>query len=146
MGVYGPWGLLEKLQDTDAILWLASWTHREPSQPPFRLPCGWQWTNRYLGRSLDASTFWGVTERVGSYHIGGGFLRLWQDVGHGLGATMRIMILGYPISEEFREGDRVVQYFERAVFEYHPENTPPFDVLLARLGAERYAARYGGQT
>jgi branched-chain amino acid transport system substrate-binding protein len=27
-----------------------------------------------------------------------------------------------------------VQYFERAVFELHPENQPPFDVLLSQLG------------
>jgi hypothetical protein len=27
-----------------------------------------------------------------------------------------------------------VQYFERAVMEFHPENRPPNDVLLAQLG------------
>jgi hypothetical protein len=31
-----------------------------------------------------------------------------------------------------------VQYFERAVFEYHPENQPPYDVLLSHLGTFRY--------
>ena len=31
-----------------------------------------------------------------------------------------------------------VQYFERAVFEYHPENQPPYDVLLSQLGKFRY--------
>jgi carboxyl-terminal processing protease len=30
-----------------------------------------------------------------------------------------------------------VQYFERAVFEYHPENEPPYDVLLSQLGKYR---------
>jgi len=37
-----------------------------------------------------------------------------------------------------------VQYFERAVFELHPENQPPYDVLLSLLGALRYGEKYGG--
>src|SRR5215216_5934207 len=47
---------------------------------------------------------------------------------------------GYPISGEFKEVSDVdgktytVQYFERAVFELHPENAPPYDVLLSLLG------------
>src|SRR5437763_15727253 len=47
---------------------------------------------------------------------------------------------GYPISEEFTETSPLngkpytVQYFERAVFEFHPENKPPFAVLLSQLG------------
>jgi len=48
---------------------------------------------------------------------------------------------GYPISEEFYEvnpGDGqtyVVQYFERARFEWHPEHTgTPYEVLLGLLG------------
>ena len=35
-----------------------------------------------------------------------------------------------------------VQYFQRAVFEYHPENPPPFDVLLSQLGTARYKDKY----
>ncbi len=47
---------------------------------------------------------------------------------------------GFPISGEFRELSDVdgksynVQYFERAVFELHPENKSPFDVLLSLVG------------
>ena len=47
---------------------------------------------------------------------------------------------GYPLSEEFVETSDLngkpytVQYFERAVFEHHPENQPPNDVLLSQLG------------
>lgn len=37
-----------------------------------------------------------------------------------------------------------VQYFERAVFEYHPEKQVPFDVLLSQLGTFRYGQKYGG--
>ena len=45
-----------------------------------------------------------------------------------------------PISDEFTEVSDLdgkpytVQYFERAVFEHHPENRAPFDVLLSQLG------------
>lgn len=49
-----------------------------------------------------------------------------------------LAIFGYPISEEFVEGDLVVQYFERARFEWHPGAWPErYDVLLGRLGVER---------
>jgi hypothetical protein len=57
---------------------------------------------------------------------------------------------GYPISPEFDEispldGKRYrVQYFERARFEHHPENTTPHDVLLGQLGREQFDARYPG--
>jgi subtilisin family serine protease len=48
-------------------------------------------------------------------------------------------IFGYPISEEFVERgedgrEYVVQYFERHRLEVHPENAPPYNVLLTRLG------------
>jgi hypothetical protein len=55
---------------------------------------------------------------------------------------------GYPLSDELSEVSDLdgqaymVQYFERAVFEEHPENAPPYDVLLAQLGTLRYHARY----
>ncbi len=51
----------------------------------------------------------------------GGFLSVWQSRGG-------LAIFGYPISEEFAERNPLdgrvyrVQYFERARFEYHPEN------------------------
>ena len=71
----------------------------------------------------------------------GKFLAYWQ--GHG-GLAQQ----GYPISEEFVETNDLngkpydVQYFERAVFEYHPENQPPYDVLLAQLGTFAGQAKY----
>ncbi|HUS16719.1 MAG TPA: substrate-binding domain-containing protein [Chloroflexia bacterium] len=66
-------------------------------------------------------------------HVGGKFLAYWKSHG-GLAQQ------GYPISEEFQERSDLdgktytVQYFERAVFELHPENQAPFDVLLSQLG------------
>jgi pimeloyl-ACP methyl ester carboxylesterase len=77
-------------------------------------------------------------------HVGGLFLKYWQAHG-GLAQQ------GFPISEEFQERSDLdgktykVQYFERAVFEYHPENQAPYDVLLSQLGTFRYRARYAGQ-
>jgi peptidoglycan/xylan/chitin deacetylase (PgdA/CDA1 family) len=55
-----------------------------------------------------------------------------------------LAILGYPVSEEFREVNPqdgrtyVVQYFERARFEWHPENQPPWNILGGHLGRTAY--------
>jgi hypothetical protein len=71
----------------------------------------------------------------------GKFLSYWQ--GHG-----GLPQFGYPISNQFSEKspldgkEYVVQYFERTVFELHPENKPPYDVLLSLLGSAAYRARY----
>jgi hypothetical protein len=75
--------------------------------------------------------------------MGGRFLKYWQENG---GLPQQ----GYPISNEFEEASALngktytVQYFERAVFEYHPENQPPYDVLLSHLGKFRYDQQYNG--
>jgi uncharacterized protein YkwD len=67
----------------------------------------------------------------------GPFLAYWRANG-GLAQQ------GLPISELFTEtnptdGKRyLTQYFERARFEYHPENQPPHNVLLGLLGREQY--------
>lgn len=72
--------------------------------------------------------------------VGGKFLAYWNANG-GLAQQ------GYPISEEFTEKSDLngksykVQYFERAVFEYHPENQPPNDVLLSQLGTYKWKQR-----
>ncbi len=67
------------------------------------------------------------------YTVCGKFLTYWNSHG-GLAQQ------GYPISQEFTETSDLngkpytVQYFERAVFEAHPENAAPNDVLLSQLG------------
>ena len=69
--------------------------------------------------------------------VGGRFLDYWNNHG-GLAQQ------GYPLSDEFVEVSDLtgqsyrVQYFERAVFELHPENQPPHDILLSQLGTFRY--------
>lgn len=73
--------------------------------------------------------------------IGGKFRDYWEKNG-GLAQQ------GYPISDEFEEESTLdgktytVQYFQRAVFELHPENEAPFDVLLSQLGKFRYQEKY----
>jgi arabinogalactan oligomer/maltooligosaccharide transport system substrate-binding protein len=65
--------------------------------------------------------------------LGGRFREYWE-------ANGGLRQQGYPISDEFQEKSALdgktytVQYFERAVFELHPENQAPYDVLLSQLG------------
>ncbi len=67
-------------------------------------------------------------------------------------------IFGYPLTEQRLEGDLWVQYFERARFEYHPDNAKlkGFDQLgkedqyklliqLSRLGADLVNNKTGGK-
>lgn len=77
------------------------------------------------------------------------FWDYWRS--HGLdlgddGISMResLALFGYPISparmETNSSGDNVLtQWFERARFEYHPNNPQSYRVLLGRLGAELLA-------
>ena len=73
----------------------------------------------------------------------GDFLAYWQS--HG-GVAQQ----GFPISEVFEEKSETdgktykVQYFERAVFEMHPENQPPHTVLLSLLGSQKFQMKYAG--
>lgn len=75
--------------------------------------------------------------------IQGRFLAYWQAHG-GLAQ------FGYPLTNQFydmgssthKNEGTLVQYFERARFEYHPENQPPYDVLLTLLGSQQYQQKY----
>ena len=75
--------------------------------------------------------------------LGGVFLDYWE----GNGGLARF---GYPLSEEFAQRsafdgrEYTVQYFERAVFEHHPENAGgPWEVELRLLGAQLARGRGG---
>src|SRR5881227_2243848 len=96
------------------------------------VPCG------YAQGQADSRTF----NETGKT-VSGRFLQYWEAHG-GLAQQ------GYPISDEFTEvsaldGKRyTVQYFERAVFEWHPENAgTPYEVLLSQLGTLK-AKQLGG--
>jgi hypothetical protein len=65
-----------------------------------------------------------------SHSVSHGFKSYWEKYGD-------LDYFGLPISEEFTEDDKTVQYFERARFEWRPESDPHhFDVVLGRVGAE----------
>ena len=66
------------------------------------------------------------------HNVEGSFLAYWT-------ANGGLAQFGYPITEEIIETledgkPYTVQYFERARFEHHPENAPPFDLLLGQFG------------
>ena len=69
-----------------------------------------------------------------------GFKQYWE-------ANGGLAQFGYPISEEFEERNAedgrtyIVQYFERARFEHHPEHPPDQRVLLGLLGKQVFGGR-----
>jgi hypothetical protein len=79
------------------------------------------------------------------FEVCGRFLAYWYKYG-------ALPVFGYPVSTPIRETssadgkEYLVQYFERAVFELHPENQPPYDVLLSQLGREKYEHLYPNGT
>jgi hypothetical protein len=76
--------------------------------------------------STESSRYFPETDHSVSH----GFKSYWEKYGD-------LDYFGLPISEEFTEDDKTVQYFERARFEWQPESDPHhFDVVLGRLGAE----------
>ncbi len=73
------------------------------------------------------------------HNLGGSFQRHWE-------ANGGLAQFGYPLTEEFtatlEDGKPyTVQYFERARFEYHPENRAPYDVLLGQFGRQILGGR-----
>jgi hypothetical protein len=70
------------------------------------------------------------------HNVGPKFTAYWQ-------ANGGLAQFGYPLTELFEQqledgNTYEVQYFERARFEYHPENQPPYDVLLGQFGRRIY--------
>ena len=85
---------------------------------------------------LGGATFFTQT----GHNVEPTFAAYWQAHGG-------LFVNGYPISEPFNEVNSAdgksytVQYFERARFELHPENAPPYNVLLGFLGRQAWDAR-----
>jgi hypothetical protein len=87
--------------------------------------------NREAGKLFPETNHW----------VGGAFLQRWERNGG-------LFVNGYPISGEFTEQasdgkQYTVQYFERARFEFHPENPAPNNVLLGLLGLQAWEQRSG---
>jgi hypothetical protein len=71
------------------------------------------------------------------------FIAYWRSHGldlgdEGISYRESLALFGYPISRPYVDPDTglLTQYFERAIFELHPDNPDPYRVLLRRLGAE----------
>lgn len=123
--------------------------HPEQTDPQFQVLLSQLGTFRYKDKYLSGAPGQTANQSAGSVlfsetgkHLGGIFLSYWQTHG-GLAQQ------GYPISDEFTEitdldgKPYTVQYFERAVFEYHPELAgTPYEVLLSQLGTFRYKQKY----
>ncbi|MEO8286875.1 MAG: PQQ-dependent sugar dehydrogenase [Chloroflexota bacterium] len=128
----------------------AVFEYHPENQPPYNILLSQLGTLRYRTKYPNGAPGQAPNMSAGSVlfnetgkRVGGRFLDYWNKNG-GLAQQ------GFPISDEFQEKSDIdgktytVQYFERAVFEYHPENQPPFDVLLSLLGKLRYSAKYPG--
>lgn len=116
--------------------YLNAWSLPEGSTPA-ATPSATPPESQQLAVPGSGSHFFPETGKTAS----GIFLDYWTS--HGALAQF-----GYPISNLLQEQSDldgktyVVQYFERAVFEYHPENQAPYDVLLSQLGTFRYKQTY----
>ena len=123
--------------------------HPEQGDPRFRVLLSQVGTFRYRQKYPVGTAIQTPNNSPGSVlfpqtgkRLGGKFLDYWQKNG---GLPQQ----GYPISDEFTEVSDLdgkpytVQYFERAVFELHPENAgTPYEVLLSQLGTFRYKQKY----
>jgi hypothetical protein len=68
-----------------------------------------------------------------AYCVDERFSSFWQQQGG-------LPVFGYPLGNAYEEqtedGTIVVQLFERVQLEWHPDNAPPFNILLSHLGRE----------
>ncbi|MEO8288500.1 MAG: hypothetical protein ABI670_18915 [Chloroflexota bacterium] len=147
-------GVMTETSDLDRNTYIVQYFERavfeyHPENPPqSRVLLSQLGTFRYKEKYPNGAPAPTTTPEAGAqfspetgHSIAGKFLAYWQQHG-GLAQQ------GYPISGPFTETSDLdgkpytVQYFERAVFELHPENPPPFDILLSQLGTFRYKARY----
>jgi hypothetical protein len=127
----------------------AVFEYHPENQPPYNVLLSqlgtFQYKKKYPqgapGQRTNSSGGAALFQETGKW-VGGRFLQYWKEHGG-------LMQQGYPICDEFTEVSALngkpylVQYFERAVFEYHAENQAPYDVLLSQLGTFRYREKYG---
>lgn len=96
-------------------------TVKPPASPPTSGPFA------PIPNLVSTATLWYFPST--QHTLGGQFLNYW--LAHG-----SVTNLGYPISEEFQDNGRTIQYFERVVMEFWPENPDLYKVLLRSLGDE----------
>jgi hypothetical protein len=147
---------------------LAQWSERNRMElhpnnaPDYRVQLGrigaerleqlgrnWSLEPREAGPQPGCLWFAETGRNVCNQEPGAGFMSYWQANGlrqPGLNAYQRSLALfGLPLtSAQLERGEdgvlRLTQWFERARFEWHPDNPARFQVLLGRLGHEVYAA------
>ena len=74
---------------------------------------------------------------INGHNVSGRFLQVWSS--HGSDQA-NVYVNGLPLTDQRPEISMTdgktydVQWFERARYEFHPENSTPFDVLLGLLG------------
>lgn len=104
---------------------------------------GKDWHSYPQGGQQDGCRFFPETNQS----VCGTILRTWRASGleidgrAGKTESENLALFGLPLSPLITETqadgvERQIQWFERARFEIHPENQPPYDVLLGLLGNE----------
>ncbi len=107
---------------------------------------------RETGSKADCLWFETTGHNVCNQANGLGFMRYWQSNGlndpklDSFGRSLQLF--GYPLTDVQMEtnanGDTVLtQHFERARFEWHPNQPDQFKVLLGLVGKESQQLRYG---
>lgn len=130
----------------------AVFEYHPENQPPYNVLLSQLGTFQYKSKYPEGAPNQSPDTSAGSrlfsetgHKVGGKFLAYWE--GHG-GLAQQ----GFPISDPFEEKSALdgktytVQYFERAVFEMHPENVgTQYEVLLSQLGTFQHGAKYGSR-
>ena len=129
----------------------AAFTYNPRNPDPYKVQVqnlGWmaaaaRCTERPFQHAASAGT--GQYFASTGHNVSGKFLTFWKTKG-------ALQTFGYPVSEAFTDRnisngkDYLVQYFERAKMELHPEAAgTAYEVQLGLLGAERLAHEGGAQ-
>lgn len=147
-------GEFQEVSDTDGKTYSVQYFERaifeshSENQAPYDVLLSLLGNTFYQQNYPNAAPGQQANDSPGSIHfsetgkrLGGKFLEYWNNNGG-------LMQQGYPLSDQFQEKSALdgktytVQYFERAVFELHPENQPPYDVLLSQLGTFQFKRKY----
>lgn len=122
------------------------------NQAPYDVLLGRLGVDRLVQQGRDWSTFPKSTAQPDcrffaetGHNVCGAILATWRAHGLKVGSSAtseaaHIALFGLPLSDAQSETidgkEYTVQWFERARFELHPENQPPYNVLLGLLGKE----------
>jgi uncharacterized protein YkwD len=110
--------------------------HKEAQRTPYEVQLGHLGKELYPGGNQSGpvspikETADQIYVRETQHTLSNAFLRYWRAHGD-------VHLLGYPITEPAVENGHVVQYFERARMEHHPEKAANgYEVELGHLGTE----------